>query len=311
VSPSSSTSSSSSSVSSPALSHGAPTSPATSPNSNRSLYTPPPPPPHLRSLKKPLYRPAVLRYGTSLKVNGQDWSYQLFWGQIPPVSGPPRRNHWVADESVEVCSYCKKPFTFWDRRHHCRRCGQIFCGGHSSHLLRLDQNCNFHPSGALSRTCDTCANDFNKTVVDALNSTHPGAESAVSNINRINDMIRNSGPGARDLPVDITHQDISSDDETATLDNGTHSGMSTPVSTISFNSFLNGYGTASPEPAASETSTLSSGLSRQLQIHAQQQLGALPTREDGRSFQNDNIPVGTPSDQVVGSVPADWSWSTF
>ena len=198
ISPTNSSSSSSSLVlSSPIQSQ------SSSPTSTRSFYTPPPPPPHLRSLKKPLYRPAVLRYGTSLKVNGLDWSHQLFYGQVPPVSGAPKRSHWMLDDATEDCLQCKKVFTFWDRRHHCRRCGLIFCYLHSSHLLRLDQNCNFHPSGTLSRTCDKCAKDYNRSVVAAVNSkNNDGTVNAIDNINRINNMISNGNkaqfPGAAD-----------------------------------------------------------------------------------------------------------------
>jgi ribosomal protein L37E len=34
---------------------------------------------------------------------------------------------WVDDSAVTACRRCAKPFSFINRRHHCRRCGYIFC----------------------------------------------------------------------------------------------------------------------------------------------------------------------------------------
>ena len=35
---------------------------------------------------------------------------------------------WVADTSAKECFGCARPFRFARRRHHCRRCGGVFCG---------------------------------------------------------------------------------------------------------------------------------------------------------------------------------------
>ncbi|KAG1679752.1 WD repeat and FYVE domain-containing protein 3 [Nymphon striatum] len=36
-------------------------------------------------------------------------------------------DHWIRDEVVESCLGCGVKFTFAERRHHCRNCGQVFC----------------------------------------------------------------------------------------------------------------------------------------------------------------------------------------
>jgi len=46
------------------------------------------------------------------------------------------------------------------RRHHCRRCGNIFCAPHSLHNVPLDQHARFHPDGAPARACASCWNDY-------------------------------------------------------------------------------------------------------------------------------------------------------
>uniref|UniRef100_A0A6G1SCB0 Rabenosyn-5 n=1 Tax=Aceria tosichella TaxID=561515 RepID=A0A6G1SCB0_9ACAR len=41
---------------------------------------------------------------------------------------------WTLDDLVKLCPYCAKSFTFARRRHHCRVCGAILCGGCSKYL---------------------------------------------------------------------------------------------------------------------------------------------------------------------------------
>jgi len=36
-------------------------------------------------------------------------------------------DHWVKDDGAETCLQCGIRFTFSERRHHCRNCGQVFC----------------------------------------------------------------------------------------------------------------------------------------------------------------------------------------
>jgi len=39
---------------------------------------------------------------------------------------------WVPDKESQFCMSCKSGFTAIRRRHHCRKCGGLFCGSCSS-----------------------------------------------------------------------------------------------------------------------------------------------------------------------------------
>ena len=71
---------------------------------------------------------------------------------------PPTRHHWKADAHASICDgpTCQKCFGLFERRHHCRHCGNIFCKEHSSLQIPLDQNADFHPSGMMVRSCGHC-----------------------------------------------------------------------------------------------------------------------------------------------------------
>ncbi|XP_032222416.2 ultraviolet-B receptor UVR8 isoform X3 [Nematostella vectensis] len=59
---------------------------------------------------------------------------------------------WVPDQEVKTCMACKTRFTTVRRRHHCRKCGGVFCGACSSKrvpILSLGYS-------APVRVCDKC-----------------------------------------------------------------------------------------------------------------------------------------------------------
>ncbi|KAL8716755.1 MAG: hypothetical protein Q9225_005947 [Loekoesia sp. 1 TL-2023] len=77
---------------------------------------------------------------------------------LPPVEGMPTRQHWKLDANAPICDAptCHKSFNLFERRHHCRHCGHIFCNEHSTYKIPLDHNAEFHPGGAVSRACQHC-----------------------------------------------------------------------------------------------------------------------------------------------------------
>jgi len=61
---------------------------------------------------------------------------------------------WILDTEVETCPKCPVRFSFINRRHHCRRCGNIFCSKCCSSKVLLHRMAFVDPV----RHCHTCAN---------------------------------------------------------------------------------------------------------------------------------------------------------
>lgn len=82
--------------------------------------------------------------------------------ELGEVVGAPARSHWKPDSSAVACSSssCDTVFSLWSRRHHCRRCGDIYCGSHTAHSVPLDHYARFHPQGSMERACDKCHDDY-------------------------------------------------------------------------------------------------------------------------------------------------------
>lgn len=89
-------------------------------------------------------------------------------GLAIPIETQPR---WERDGEVGACRRCNRRFTFFVRKHHCRRCGLIVCAHCSSNQDHLDPSEVVHepgvpePLGLLAiasggdmffRTCDAC-----------------------------------------------------------------------------------------------------------------------------------------------------------
>jgi len=67
---------------------------------------------------------------------------------------------WDSDESTETCAACGDKFTLINRRHHCRRCGKIFCTKCSNKkIILLEYGYN-----EAERVCDKCYQLQNETV---------------------------------------------------------------------------------------------------------------------------------------------------
>uniref|UniRef100_A0A060TFQ3 ARAD1D24904p n=1 Tax=Blastobotrys adeninivorans TaxID=409370 RepID=A0A060TFQ3_BLAAD len=156
-----------------------------------TLRLPSPGPRQLHEPKTPLYTPAVLRRtGTMSSMHGQqpssasstgfDWipsgedggdnggsgsapgSASISRSSSMGGIGDITRAHWVPDSARKGCAECDKPFGLFERRHHCRHCGDVFCAGDSRYLVNLDNEANFDITGTPQRACLPCATAYSQ-----------------------------------------------------------------------------------------------------------------------------------------------------
>jgi len=62
---------------------------------------------------------------------------------------------WKADDDSNNCTQCHDAFTFFNRRHHCRFCGDLVCGKCSTHKLPYNND-----PKKIKRACDLCQKDY-------------------------------------------------------------------------------------------------------------------------------------------------------
>ncbi|XP_046967074.1 RUN and FYVE domain-containing protein 2 isoform X1 [Vanessa cardui] len=65
--------------------------------------------------------------------------------------------NWTSDKDAVACAACAKEFTIARRKHHCRRCGHIFCGACSEKTVALAGNTK------PVRVCDACFTEVRLT----------------------------------------------------------------------------------------------------------------------------------------------------
>ncbi|RLN43732.1 hypothetical protein BBJ28_00015223 [Nothophytophthora sp. Chile5] len=82
------------------------------------------------------------------------------------------RSHWVPKSSRSACSNCKRSFSLWAGKHHCRLCGEIVCGACSTKRILFQKKS--------VRTCDDCV-DVNVQNISEINRRRSTPELMRSN----------------------------------------------------------------------------------------------------------------------------------
>jgi RUN and FYVE domain-containing protein 1/2 len=61
---------------------------------------------------------------------------------------------WTPDKMQQNCKGCEREFNIARRKHHCRKCGDIFCAQCSNNVMPLPNEDG--QLGKPVRVCDTC-----------------------------------------------------------------------------------------------------------------------------------------------------------
>merc|ERR1740128_743035 len=62
-------------------------------------------------------------------------------------------DHWVQDGVADTCLACGIRFTIYERKHHCRSCGKVFCSSCSKYQIEI-------PELKISRPVRVCGSCF-------------------------------------------------------------------------------------------------------------------------------------------------------
>lgn len=62
---------------------------------------------------------------------------------------------WQPDAEVSSCPICEQSFSFWFRKHHCRKCGRVVCSQCSPHRITIPRQFIVEPPGEDSDDGDT------------------------------------------------------------------------------------------------------------------------------------------------------------
>lgn len=77
---------------------------------------------------------------------------------------------WQPDHNSDICTQCNKAFTFWNRRHHCRKCGALVCSDHLKHREIIP-----HISKTIKhKICDNCVKGITPSLQIPIGSGNVG-----------------------------------------------------------------------------------------------------------------------------------------
>nr|GME16331.1 protein FREE1 [Ipomoea batatas] len=80
---------------------------------------------------------------------------------IKPVNE--EKDHWVPDEAVTKCTGCGSDFSAFNRKHHCRNCGDIFCDKCTQGRVALTADEN----APVVRVCERCKAEVSRRLSNA------------------------------------------------------------------------------------------------------------------------------------------------
>jgi len=115
--------------------------------------------------KTPNYLPCVLR-PNSYNPSGMDQQLSELTEDTMEQPNALSHEHWKPNNSSSSCFDCGRQFSIMYRRHHCRKCGEIFCANCLLSKARLTFDCKFDINGVLAKVCFACGRIWSNFIIE-------------------------------------------------------------------------------------------------------------------------------------------------
>jgi hypothetical protein len=90
---------------------------------------------------------------------------------------------WQPDSEVTKCPICGTQFTFWYRKHHCRKCGRVVCASCSPHRITIPHQFIVQPPNSTTDTATTPTDETGVEVIDLTEDDSGSRPRTMSNPN--------------------------------------------------------------------------------------------------------------------------------
>ncbi|CAI7618042.1 unnamed protein product [Penicillium pancosmium] len=110
-----------------------------------------------------------------------------------PISGQTQRNttlddifqdvslpRWQPDSEVSGCPICGTIFSFWHRKHHCRKCGRVVCAACSPHRITIPRQYIVRPPESTTTPPPGSSPASSSNVVDLTGEDAPTSNSVLN-----------------------------------------------------------------------------------------------------------------------------------
>jgi len=103
---------------------------------------------------------------------------------------PKQNDKWVDSNLIYICQLCSIGFTFFNRKHHCRACGGVFCGNCCNKYIEIPENLIKIPEKDTSIKFNIVKNTFNWFSNNNTQLVCDTCEKKIDNLKKVDYLIK-------------------------------------------------------------------------------------------------------------------------